>query len=399
MCSRLPAILCAICLAVLSSTAFAGTLAAPVASKNAEAVVASKEESIYDKIWDLTDLYHDDGNEILQDLSLTGRFHGQYHWADSDTEYDNDWETRRARIGIEAKLFHDFTLKIELNNAPDLEPFLNSFSNFAVQWHPSEAFILTVGKQTPRFSYDYSISANLHPYIERSQLLGQFRPYIAPGVSVQGKMEKLSYYAALFSNTPGDDLGEEFGTYDGGASFMVAMGYDVTNTFHASAADVRLDYMHSEHNDRSVIYNRFDNGLATSLVLREGSVSLATEVLYGFGGGKGDAVGLNLMPGWFVTEKLELVARYQIASSNGDTGLTAQRRYERTVGLPSGDLYQAAYAGFNYFLYGPRFRIMGGVEFADMNGHDAWTALLGVRLYWGPDSRSAFPVGYPFAKR
>lgn len=209
----------------------------------------------------------------------------------------------------------------------------------------------------------------------------------------------LSYYAAAFSNSPRSEFGDEFTSLDGGVSFMAAIGYDVTDTFHASAADVRLEYMHSEHNDRSVIYNRFDNGLATSLVLREGSVSLATEVFYGFGGGKGDAVGLNLMPGWFVTEKLELVARYQIASSNSDTGLTAQRRYERTVGLPPGDLYQAAYAGFNYFLYGPRFRVMGGVEYADMNGRDAWTATVGVRLYWGPDSRSAFPVGYPFVKR
>ena len=93
------------------------------------------------------------------------------------------------------------------------------------------------------------------------------------------------------------------------------------------------------------------------------------------------------------------MARYQIATSNSGAGLTAQRRYERTVDLPPGDLYQAAYAGFNYFIYGPRLRLMGGVEFADMNGHDAWTALLGVRLYWGPDARSAFPVGYPWAKQ
>ena len=153
------------------------------------------------------------------------------------------------------------------------------------------------------------------------------------------------------------------------------------------------------NNERSTIYSQFDDVLATSLVLRERRVSLATEVVCAFSGERGDALGLNLMPGWFVTSKLELVARYQIATSNSGAGLTAQRRYERTVDLPPGDLYQAAYAGFNYFIYGPRLRLMGGVEFADMNGHDAWTALLGVRLYWGPDARSAFPVGYPWAKQ
>jgi phosphate-selective porin OprO and OprP len=376
-----------------------GWLPVAVAGSPTEAAVGSKEEFIFDKIWNVTELYHDDGNSILQDLSVTGRFHGQYHWSDGDTADDDGWETRRARIGLEAKVFNDFTVKVEMTSASNFEPSFNGFSNFAVQWHPDDAFVLTVGKQLPRFTYDYSISTNVHPYIERSQLLNQLRPDRAPAVSIQGRMDKFSYYTALVSNTPSDDLAEEFGSYDGGASFIATIGYDVRDTFHTSAADMRLEYLHSEHNERSTIYNLFDHVLATSLVLRERRVSLATEVIWGLASERGDAIGLNVMPGWFITRKLELVARYQIATSNSDTGLSAQPRYERTVDLPPGDLYQAAYAGFNYFIYGPRFRIMGGVEFADMNGHDVWTALLGVRLYWGPDAKTAFPVGYPWAKQ
>lgn len=355
--------------------------------------------SAFDPIWNGTELYRDDGAPILQDLDLTGRFHGQYHWADGDVADDDGWETRRLRVGLEARILHDFTLKAEITSTSDMDPFFNGFSNLAVQWHPDDAFMLTIGKQAPRFTWDYSTSSNLHPYVERSQLINEFAPDRAPGVSVQGNIRRLSYYAALFSNSPGTDVGREFGAYEGGGSYVLALGYDVSGFTRASAADVRLEYMHSDHNSRSTIYNRFDDGIATSLALREGRASLVSEVVCGLGGGRGDAVGLNLMPGWFVSEKLEIVARYQIAVSNGDTGLTSQRRYERAAGLPAGDLYQSAYAGFNYFLYGPRFRFMGGVEFADMNGRDTWTALLAVRVYWGPDARTAFPVNYPFAKR
>jgi phosphate-selective porin OprO and OprP len=347
-----------------------------------EQVTVPKEVSIYEQIWALTNLYEDEDSQGLQKLSLTGRFNGQYHWSDGDGVDDDGFETRRLRLGLEAKMWDDFTFKFEVTSASDLEPVYNGFSNFAVVWQPSEAFMLTLGKQAPRFSQDYSTSMNVHTIIERSQLLNQFGPDRAPGVSMQGKLGKLSYYTGLFTNTPSAKLGKELGACSGGASAIAGIGCDVHDTFHTDAADVHLEYLHSERNEHSVIYAAFDDGISTSLSLRDRRTSLISEVLCGLGGNGGDAVGINLMPGWFITEKLQLVARYQLAMSNGDKGLTSQKRYEKTVDLPAGDLYQAAYAGFNYLIYGPRLRLMGGVEYATMNGHDAWTVLLGIRLFW-----------------
>ncbi|MBX7211466.1 MAG: OprO/OprP family phosphate-selective porin [Verrucomicrobiaceae bacterium] len=396
---RLPLIVAVAVLIARPGAVAAGEIAAEAASKDLSGAVGRRQMSVFDQVWNATELYRDESNPIVQDLDITGRFHDQYHWSEGGAADDDGWESRRFRIGLEARVLHDFTLKAEMTSAPDFDPFFNGFSALAIQWHPADSFLLTVGKQPARFTWDYSTSSNLHPYVERSQLLNEFAPDRSPAISMQGKAGRLNWYAALVSNTPDREVSREFGTFDGGASIIATLGYDLAEVFRTDAADVRLEYLHSEHNERSTIYNRFDDCLATSLVLREGRASVVTELLAGLGGDHGDAVGLNLMPGWFVNEKLELVARYQIALSDGAAGLTAQRRYERPAGIPSGDLYQAAYAGFNWFIYGPRLRLMGGVEYAGMNGHDAWTALLGVRLYWGPDSRTAFPVAYPYMDR
>ncbi len=134
--------------------------------------------------------------------------------------------------------------------------------------------------------------------------------------------------------------------------------------------------------------------MSTSLEIKQGNWGLVSELLYG----DGDASnwGLVLTPTYDVTDKLQLVARYQLGLSDEELGLSAQRRYEREVGGGSGDLYNAIYLGFQYFLFDGRdvakksdlkhrLKVMGGVEYANMDGpvgYDGWTALAGVRVYW-----------------
>ena len=62
-------------------------------------------------------------------------------------------------------------------------------------------------------------------------------------------------------------------------------------------------------------------------------------------------------------------------------------------GLGRGNLYQAAYAGFNYFIYGNKMKLMGGLEYSNMNGHNAWTSLLGIRLFWDGENDTLFATG------
>ena len=62
-----------------------------------------------------------------------------------------------------------------------------------------------------------------------------------------------------------------------------------------------------------------------------------------------------------------------------------QRRYENDSGGGPGDLYNAAYLGFNYRIYSDKLKLLGGVEYANMQGDkgfDGFTFLTGVRVYW-----------------
>ena len=382
--------------ALLLAAAALAQAGAPTSGKAAlEASVAVKEESAFDQIWGLTKLYENKDHPVLQELRFTGRYHGQYHWSEGDDTSNEAWEDRRFRLGLEAKLFNDITLKGEMVSGSDFDPFYNGFTELYLQWNPLDAFAIIAGRQKPRFTNDWSTGSRYHNYLERSALLNQFRPDYTPGVAFTGKLGKFNYYTGVFSNSPSDELSDEFGNIEG-ISFIAQIGYDLKETLGTDSADWRLEYLCSDSNEDSTIFNHFENGLATSLSVRSGKASLITELLYGVGSESGDVFGVNLQPGYFVTDKLQVVGRYQVATSNGSEGISAQRRYERTVGLGKGGLYKAGYVGANYYIYGNKLKLMGGLEYSTLGGEEQWTGLLGVRVFWGAEVKGSFPTGYPY---
>src|SRR5690554_3144718 len=54
------------------------------------------ETAAFDELWKAFTLHKDDSNPILQEFKLRGRYHGQYHWLDSDQGNADAWEDRRA---------------------------------------------------------------------------------------------------------------------------------------------------------------------------------------------------------------------------------------------------------------------------------------------------------------
>jgi phosphate-selective porin OprO and OprP len=105
--------------------------------------------------------------------------------------------------------------------------------------------------------------------------------------------------------------------------------------------------------------------------------------------GKGDLYQLMIMPTWLLTDKLEAVFRYQCGLSSADNGITTLNRQEKTVGKFTGDTYNAAYLGLNYYFYGQKFKLMLGEQYANLGGgtgpnagYSGWTTLAGFRLYF-----------------
>lgn len=341
---------------------------------------------------DLGRLYRDEDGSVLQELWLLGRYQGQYHWSDGGDGEDQGWEDRRFRIGTQARLFERLTLHAQMVSGSDFEPFYNGFTELWLGWRFSDAVTLTVGQQKQRFTHDRNISSRYINYIERGMLTNMFGADYTPAVTLQGRVGPWIYYTGVFSGSTGRNIGRAFTALDSGWSYIGMATRELGPALGADAAHVSFSYLHSRTNDNATTLTRFGEGVAGTLILTKGAKSMVAELVAGLDGPDGDALGVNIQPGWFATQRLQLVGRYQLAVGSRDETLTGQSRYERPAGLGRGDLYQAGYLGLNFHVAEHRLKLMGGLEYARMNDSGVWTASLAVRMFWGPHSRGPFPM-------
>lgn len=342
---------------------------------------------------DLGLLYRSDTNPYVQEVWLLGRYHGQYWDTDGSAGGDSGWEDRRFRVGGQARLFKNLTLHAQMVSGSDFEPVYNGFTELWVGWRFNDALNLTIGQQKHRFTHDRNVSSRYINYLERSMLTNMFAADYTPAVTLSGRISRWNYYGGVFSNATGRDMKAAFTELDSGYSLLATVTRDVGDLIPLDSAFLNVSFVHSDANDKATNLNRFEQGLASALILTEGPMSLITEITAGLGSATGEAIGLNLQPGYFVTRRLQAVARYQLAGSNDDDGLRAQRRYEREANLRTGDLYQAGYLGLNYYIAEHRVKLLTGVEYAALGGEHTWTGSVAVRVFWGPHSRGPFPMG------
>lgn len=379
-------------LLVIICTTISTNAFAQLPSTDIESPTQVKSKTLGDELENLGLIYKNEKNETLQELWILGRYHGQYYWSEAGTADDDGFETRRMRLGFQSRLFKKMTLHAQMVSGSDVSPFYNGFTELWGQWAFSPEFAVTIGQQKNRFTHDRNVSSRYLNYLERSMLTNMFGADYTPAVTAQGKLKDLNYYTGLFSNATGQNMGEAFTELNSGYSYIAATYYDLGPKLGADNTVFYTSYVHSDAKDNATNLNNFDNGISPAIIFTKGRGSLVTEVTSGIGGKNGNALGINIQPGYFLSDQLQLVSRFQLASSNNDQGLKPQRRYESEVDLPSGDLYQAAYAGLNYYIAKHRLKIMNGVEYANLAEQDVWTFSSMIRFYFGPHSGGAFPM-------
>lgn len=349
-------------------------------------------DTLGERTKDLGQVYRNDDNPVIQEFWLLGRYHGQYHWANGSNGEDDAWEDRRFRLGFQTRLYEKLVIHAQAISGSDFDPTYNGFTELWAGWRFSDAIMLTIGQQKHRFTYDRNVSSRYLQTLERAQLTNMFAADYTPGVTLSGLVKGWQYYGGIFSNNTGRAVGEAMVEWDSGYSLLFTGIRDVSQFFPTDTAFYNLSFVHSEARDKATNLNRFDNGLASALILTEGPASLVSELTLGYGADAGNVYGINLQPGYFLTRRLQAVGRYQLAFSNGDLGLQPQRRYEVPAGLPPGDRYTALYTGFNFYIAEHRLKLMSGIEYSDMGGEHVVTGSVAIRLFWGPHSRGPFPL-------
>jgi phosphate-selective porin OprO and OprP len=372
-----PSLIAAITLPFSSITLIAGESSRPSENINSNSL---------EDLWNIPQLYSDSDSSLVTDLKLVGRYQSQYADLNSDQGDWSDSETRRFRLGTEAKVFGgDWKLKGEINVNDDSSPFYKSLEEAYIKYQGNDAFNVTIGKQKPAWSYEWSTSSRKILTFERSLLVNQLSPKKTTGISASGSIENWSYILGIYNG----NINEEFGDFDNSGEFALAsIGYDYTKGSDFDKAAWKLDLIHNRDETNNAA-KPYSNSISLNHTLSQGAITLNTDLIHA-GGYSDDAYGVVLLPTYDISDKLQLVARYTYASSDGD-GLRAQKRYERKASLTDsryGEDYQSYYLGLNYYINDHKLKLMTGIEYADLDGgndggeYSGWTLFSGLRLYF-----------------
>ena len=383
--------------------------ASEILTSNSEKTPASR----FDDLWSHAVLYQSQDNPILQEFALQGRLQVQYAVGSAEqgnftsgdlqklgTETWGNADVRRWYMGFRSTLFHDLKLQGHAVINPDWGPVYNSLFDLYATLGVNNRVQISAGKVEVRFTKEYEVSSREIVTLERSLLTNQLAPGQITGAWVNGKNianfwnYELGIYAA--------DVQEEFTEFQAGAVTLGKISYDLKSATGFDKAGVGLHWMHSTQPGVAGA-KKYDDNLALTGEIKQGRWAAAGDLVYASGNNDlsaadvPDVWGISIIPTYSVTERLQLVTRYQWVRSDHNNGVTLQNRYDRLAPelvsqsgkAIAGNEYQAAYLGLNYYIYGQKLKLMTGIEYAKMQDaandggeYDGWTWTSGLRLFF-----------------
>lgn len=347
-------------------------------------------QSTSDRVWGFPVLYSDPSADFLQEVSLFGRYQGQYWNLDSNRGNASDWDNRRTRIGARFNFLDNFQLSGAINIDPGFSPFYDSLQSLVLRWSPSDVVSMAVGKMTPRVTREFSVSSAEMLTFERSLLVDNVTPSSATGVRLTLRQDPWRADLYAFAGDRQDELTE----FEGGALILLKIARDFDDVGLFDDADLYFDYLYNSSSEATAGTD-FQHTFSLGGEVDRGAFSFTGDLIYAAGlPGEDDAFGLVVLPSVFLIEdKLQFVARYHYAKASGRDGIRLRSRYEREAPLLTdsgrGESYHSAYAGLNYYIHGHRLKLMTGVEYATMNDtfndggdYSGWTWFTGIRMFF-----------------
>jgi phosphate-selective porin OprO/OprP len=376
--------LCSLGITALLAGAFTASAGQPAEEKKVAPIEEAK--SLCESIFSIPTLYKDKENPVIQKFALIGRYQGQYYSIDSNQGDADDWENRRVRLGASGQIFHDFKFSFNFNIGidEDANRFFEDLEDAAIAWEPHKKLTLSLGKQKAPITQEWRTSSTKILEFERSLLVNQTVPGKLGGLLLTTKFDSgVTLEAGLYSGSVGDDWAEP--TFDGGVVAFGSVGYTTENL-----GTIRGEYLFAEPDEDSNAVKPYEHILSAVYLNKWDRFSLMMNGIYAVGADRPDVYGAIVSPALFITDKLQLVGRYQYAAAEAEDGIRLQSRYEREApDLVSqyGDNYHAVYGGLNYYICDHNLKLMAGVELARMDqdtggNFESVTFLTGVRLYF-----------------
>ena len=350
----------------------------------------------FDRVWSAATLYSNDESKGLQELSLIGRYHGQYWYSESEGESDQDWENRRMFFGVEAKIADRFTFESQFAIAEDFDPFYDGLYVTFLEWERADGALSISGG---RLDYLYtglerSLSSKRLMTMERALLVNQLMPGEVVGLHTTGEGDQLSWQAGVFSGS----IEDEFSRFDAGVAGVIGLAAPLP--LFSQSGSVFLDYLYNDGNEENNAFEPYGDIVSLWHEGESGHWGLGLDLTWASGVGDiSDVFGFTVLPSRLVGtdllmagDSLEVAMRYHYATSDKPGGLSFARRYEQPVTAGEGDRYQSIYLGTSYLIYQHKLKLMAGAEYFKMDGlqaeasgessRDGWSIVAGLRLYF-----------------
>lgn len=346
-------------------------------------------QSTYDDIWQFAELYENEKNETLQSVLLSGRFQWDFAAVDADQGTHNEWNIRRTRLGVRTDWFDQVRVHIEADfNPQERDPFYSRLTDTYIEWTPSSAFALTVGKQGVPFTMDGSTSSKELLTIDRSNLANNiwFPQEYIPGVSISGGQSNWVYQFGVYS---GGSANRQFGELDGSAFGHLSLGYDFSEALGVQDALLSVNYVYQDPHLNNTFTRALEHVASVNFRFEADRGGGRSDISSGMGYlGQSDLWSVMTMPFFNITSRVQVVGRHTYIKSDDPNGVRLAR-YESQAVSGRGDRYNEFYAGVNYYFYGHKLKLQSGLQFGDMNDsaadggeYSGVASTTGLRVSW-----------------
>lgn len=345
--------------------------------------------SQYDNVWSRARLYAGDSDSIIDSVELSGRFQVDLAFVDAGLREHSEIDLRRLRLGVKVNFLDDFLFHVEADyDSHDGELVYGRLTDAYIEWSPSSALALTVGKHGAPFTLDGMTSSKELLTIDRSNLANNiwFTEEYIPGVSVAGTFNNLSYQTGFYSS---GEINRGFGNSNGEEFWLGTIGYDFAGRLNAEAATLNLNLVENEADERNGFTRPLERVASLNFSMETDRWGLLTDISSAKGYlGQSDLRGFMMMPFYDIGRAAQIVARYTYVHSEGDNGVRFAR-YENELNVGRGDTYRELYLGANYYWYDHKLKLQSGLQYADMDdragdggAYSGWAWTTGFRISW-----------------
>ncbi len=358
-------------------------------------------------------LYKDKSNPFIQELSVFGRFQGQFAYlegedADGDKFNEKFDEARRVRFGSKIKFLNGFEAKANINLVDDGRPKGGSrdwgykdFDQAKLSYKFKDilgldSLKLTYGRHKIKMGHESHTSSKKIKTVERSAISNTIYNNRFTGLTAAFERGEFAATVGFLSLEKSDFVAD----WNEGNAIYFSTEADVFGN------NVLFDALYNLDRDKDGTGDQFDIGYewaASAAWERDfkGWNVMINTILGDHGDNsntdrEGLFWGVVVMPSKFIIEdKLEAVLQYQYQGSEEAEGIKANSRYISRIGDKTGDSrdldtrgdqHHSIYAGLNYYFCGQNSKIMTGISYdrlstpaGDADATSLWAA---YRMYF-----------------